>query len=121
MPSSTRPCVVSALNRTARVQADGTWVLSNVPSTQGLTRVRATCVANGVTRVGQSGLIAIPPDGIVDVSEIDFNTVLPIPQKLSLAAPTATLSAVGATLQLRTMAEYPDGSLGDVTRRRFRY
>jgi hypothetical protein len=108
-------CVVSALNRAARVQADGTWVLSNVPSTQGLTRVRATCVANGVTRVGQSGLIAIPPDGVVDVADIDFNTVLPIPQKLTLTAPATTLSAVGATVQLQSMAKYPDGSLGDVT------
>ncbi|MFY9826796.1 MAG: carboxypeptidase regulatory-like domain-containing protein [Thermoanaerobaculia bacterium] len=108
-------CIVSALNRAARVQADGTWVLTNVPSTQGLTRVRATCVANGVTRVGQSGLIAIPPDGVISVADIDFNTVLPIPQKLTLTAPAPTLSAVGATVQLQAKAQYPDGTLSDVT------
>ncbi|HET9777144.1 MAG TPA: hypothetical protein VFP77_11290, partial [Gemmatimonadaceae bacterium] len=108
-------CVVSALNRSARVQADGTWVLTNVPSTQGLTRVRATCVANGVTRVGQSGLIAIPPNGVIAVTDIDFNVVQPIPQKLTLTAPVATLSAVGATVQLQATATYPDGTVPDVT------
>jgi hypothetical protein len=108
-------CIVSALNRSARVQADGTWVLTNVPSTQGLTRVRATCVANGVTRVGQSGLIAIPPNGVIAVTDIDFNVVQPIPQKLTLTAPAATLSAVGATVQLQAMATYPDGTVRDVT------
>jgi hypothetical protein len=108
-------CVVSALNRAARVQADGTWVLTNVPSAQGLTRVRATCVANGVMRVGQSGLIAIPPNGVIAVTDIDFNVVVPIPQKLMLTAPAPTLSAVGATAQLQAMAQFPDGSVQDVT------
>jgi hypothetical protein len=108
-------CIVSALNRAARVQADGTWVLTNVPSAQGLTRVRATCVANGVTRVGQSGLIAIPPNGVIAVTDIDFNVVVPIPQKLMLTAPAPTLSMVGATAQLQAMAQFPDGSVQDVT------
>ncbi len=108
-------CVVSALNRSARVQADGTWVLTNVPSTQGLTRVRATYVADGVTRVGQSGLIAIPPNGVIAVTDIDFNVVQPIPQKLTLTPPAATLSAVGATVQLQATATYPDGTVRDVT------
>src|SRR6185436_19195726 len=42
-------CTVSALNRSARVQADGVWVLPNVPANQGPIRVRATCLSGGVT------------------------------------------------------------------------
>lgn len=108
-------CIVSALNRATRVQADGTWVLTNVPSTQGLTRVRATCVADGVTRVGQSGLIAIPPNGVIAVAGIDFDVLQPIPEKLTLQTPATTLSTVGATAQLQAVAKYPDGTLRDVT------
>lgn len=40
---------MSVLNRTASVQPDGTW-FSPVPANQGQVRVRATCVANGVSR-----------------------------------------------------------------------
>ena len=38
-------CMVSALNRTAPVDGQGSFVLPNVPANQGLVRVRATCVA----------------------------------------------------------------------------
>jgi hypothetical protein len=47
-------CLVSALNRTAPVDANGVWVLTNVPAGTGQVRVRAACMANGTTRYGQS-------------------------------------------------------------------
>src|SRR5882724_6946305 len=67
-------CTVSVLNRTAVVDSEGTWVLPNVPSTMGLVRARAICVANGVTRVGQSDFFAVPTDGIVRGVDIHFET-----------------------------------------------
>jgi hypothetical protein len=40
-------CLVSALNRTAPVDANGVWVLTNVPAGTGQVRVRAACMENG--------------------------------------------------------------------------
>ena len=80
-------CVVSALNRTAPVDADGVWVLPNVPANLGPVRARATCVADGVTRSGQSEFFSVPADGIIEVAEIVFDAPQPVPATLSLSAP----------------------------------
>src|ERR1700730_3799023 len=108
-------CVVSVLNRSTRVQADGTWVLPNVPSSQGLVRARATCVQEGASRAGQSDLVSIPPDGVLRVAAIAFGSPQPIPQKLQLLAPQTAFSIVGQTAQLVASAIYADGSQTDVS------
>jgi hypothetical protein len=108
-------CMVSALNRTAPVDANGIWVLNNVPVGSGQIRVRATCVANGVTRSGQSSLITIPANGVVTVNDISFAQLQPIPVQVALTAPVTSLSTVGQQLQLAATATYPDGSQADVT------
>src|SRR5690242_5507097 len=58
-------CTVSVLNRTVRVNPDGTWVLPNVPANTGRVKARATCVQNGVTRFGESEFFTVPRNGIV--------------------------------------------------------
>jgi hypothetical protein len=108
-------CMVSAFNRTAPVQADGVWVLPNVPSSQGPVRVRATCVQNGVLRFGASALITVPANGTVKVTDIQFQGPPPVPSSLSLLAPQPVLSTIGQTAQLSAFATYPDGSTADVT------
>ena len=108
-------CFVSALNRTARVDADGVWVLPNIPVNAGPVRVRATCVENGVVRSGQSDFLTVPPRGVVAVPEIDFTSPVPIPERLTLEAPVATLTAAGETAQLQALVTYPGGATGDVT------
>src|SRR5579863_3839516 len=108
-------CMVSALNRTAPVDANGVWVLPNVPAGTGQIRVRATCVANSVTRSGQSSLITVPANGVVSVDDISFSQPVPIPTQLTLAAPTTSLGTAGQQLQLTATATYPDGSQADVT------
>jgi hypothetical protein len=108
-------CMVSALNRTAPVQADGVWVLPNVPANLGQVRVRATCIQNGVVRFGASSLITVPPNGVIKVESIDFQGPPPVPSSLSLASPQATLGAIGQTVQLLAVASFPDGSTSDVT------
>lgn len=108
-------CVVSALNRTAPVQADGTWVLPNVPANQGPVRVRATCVENGVSRSGQSDFFTVPANGIVEVAEILFGSSEPIPLSLVLTTPVTTLTVVGQTVQLAATATFSDGSTADLT------
>jgi protocatechuate 3,4-dioxygenase beta subunit len=108
-------CIVSVLNRTAYVQADGSWVLPNTPANIGRVRVRATCVEGGVTRSGQSDYFQVPLNGVIRVPEIRFDVPQPIPSRLVVGAPQTTLEAIGATLQLAVTAQYPDGSTADVT------
>ena len=108
-------CTVSAFNRTAPVQADGVWVLPDVPTSLGQVRVRATCVDNGTLRFGQSGLITIPANGVITVGQIDFTNPVAIPASLKVSAPSVLLNAVGQTVQLTALATYPDSSTADVT------
>src|SRR5947207_13129486 len=77
-------CIVSVLNRSAKVQADGSWVLPNVPSNIGRVRVRATCVDNGVTRSGQSDYFIITRNGATKVPVIVFDDASPVPSRLDL-------------------------------------
>src|SRR5258708_1043429 len=107
-------CVVSVLNRTAQVRADGTWELPNIPSTTGLVRARATCTVNGVTPAGQLVLFAIPAFGGAFTNDFVFDTITPVPLSLSLSALTTSLG-VGASVPLKTVATYNDASTAVVT------
>jgi archaellum component FlaF (FlaF/FlaG flagellin family) len=114
-------CTVSVLNRTAQVDSDGSWVLGNVPSSLGLVRARATCVENGVTRVGQSDYFLVPTDGVVTVAQIEFARIDPVPASLSLTATHVSLQHAGETLQLAATAAFADGTSLDVTARGTNY
>src|SRR5260370_2548966 len=65
-------CVVAVLNRTVQANADGSWILPNVPANLGPVRARATCVNNGVTTFGQSALFVIPANVAVNPPNIQF-------------------------------------------------
>ncbi|MCP3980564.1 MAG: hypothetical protein GY716_14775, partial [bacterium] len=108
-------CVVSAFNRTAPVQADGSWVLPDVPTALGPVRVRATCVRDGETTSGQSSLVTVPLDDVVLVPDIQFEQPIAIPQLLALSAPMTTLDALGATAQITVSGIFADGSQADLT------
>ncbi|MEP7013185.1 MAG: Ig-like domain-containing protein [Acidobacteriota bacterium] len=108
-------CVISVLNRSARVESDGTWVLPNIPSSSGPVRARATCVDNGVSRSGQSDFFVVPPDGVIRVADIRFDAPQQIPAKLDLVAPTTDLSTAGQSVQLLARATYPGGAQADLT------
>src|SRR5438309_1213736 len=72
-------CVVAILNRTVKVNVDGTWALPNVPSGFGLVRARATCVNNGVTTFGQSAPFVITANAGVNVPAIPLGATTPVP------------------------------------------
>jgi len=108
-------CTVSVLNRSVQVDSNGAWVLPNVPSNIGLVRARATCVENGITRSGQSDYFLVPPNGIVQVAEIKFDAPAPIPATLRLTAPSTSLGAIGATLQVTATATYANGTSGNIS------
>jgi len=109
-------CTVSVLNRSVQVQADGSWVLPNVPANAGLVRARATCVENGITRSGQSDYFLVPVDGLVEVAQIEFSVPQPIALNLALTTPSTTLSAVGVTAQMTATAGYSDGTTANISR-----
>ena len=56
-------CTVSVLNRTVRVNPDGSWVLPNVPANFGPVKARATCTQNGVTTLGESARFNVNANG----------------------------------------------------------
>ena len=97
------------------MQADGVWVLPNLPANQGQVRIRATCVDQGVVRSGQSDWITIPVNGARHVDEISFDAPVLIPVTLELTSPVLVLNAIGQTAQLAAIATYPDASQADVT------
>lgn len=108
-------CTVSVLNRVAQVDANGTWVVRNVPANLGRVRARVTCVQNGVTRVGQSGYFNVPANGVVAIPRLLFSQIQPAPASLALSAVSANIGSIGGTLQLSTIATNPDGSTRNVT------
>lgn len=88
---------VSALGRTAKVRADGSFAISSVPANLGNFKIRL---------VGTDGLQAVSAclipvaNSITIVPALDFVTVTPIPSVLTLSAPTTMLGTVGQTAQL---------------------
>jgi hypothetical protein len=108
-------CVVSVLNRNVRVNADGSWVLPNVPANLGLVRARASCVINGRTVSGESAAFLVQPNGAVNLPPITFRKTTPIPTAVTITAPAGVLAAIGSTAQLAVTARYSDGTTKDVT------
>jgi hypothetical protein len=105
--------VVSVLNRTVPVNADGTWVLPNIPANFGPVRARATCVSNGATQFGQSAFFTIPANGSTDVPSIVLGAVTPIPTAITVSSVNASLTSAGQTAQLSVIASYASGSPAD--------
>ncbi len=108
-------CVVAVLNRTVQANADGSWILPNVPANFGLVRARATCVQGGVTTFGQSDLFTLPANGTTNLPHVQLGITSPIPASLTLTAPTTTLTQAGANAQLTATATYSDGTAQDIT------
>ena len=93
-------CTVSVLNRTVQVNADGSWVLPNVPANFGQVKARATCIQNGVTTFGESAFFTIPSNGVVNLPHIVLGNNSLIPTSLTITPPAPSLTAAGQTVQL---------------------
>jgi hypothetical protein len=108
-------CTVSVLNRNVQANADGTWVLPNIPANFGRVRARATCVQNGVTSYGQSDYFTIPANGSITLPPIELGSASAIPTSVTLTAPSTTLTSQGATLQLGVTAAYANGQSANIS------
>ena len=108
-PELNEDCTISILNRTARVSADGSWRIDNVPANLGQVRARVTCIRDGLTLSGQSGFFDIVAnvtngfDQDIPLGEFD-----PAPASLAVTAGTNVLTALppeaGGTTQLTVIA-----------------
>ena len=87
-------CTVSVLNRTVRVNPDGSWVLPNIPANFGQVKARATCVRNGVTLFGESAYFTIPTNGVVNLPKIVLGSATQIPASLTLTPTTLSSTEV---------------------------
>jgi uncharacterized repeat protein (TIGR01451 family) len=114
-PFADGACTVSVLNQSAYVQSDGSWLVPNVPSNMGPVRARLNCVQNGQTLSGASGFFTIVPNQVSAINPVAPGAAPATPASLSLAAPAASLTGAGQTLQLAAVAGFPDGSTADVT------
>jgi len=108
-------CTVSVLNRNVQANADGSWVLPNVPANIGQVKARASCVENGATRSGESAFFTIPANTAVNLPDIVLGSTTPIPDSLTVTPATPTLNTAGQTVQLTVTARYPDSSTKNVT------
>jgi hypothetical protein len=108
-------CVVSVLNRTVQVSADGSWQLPNIPAGFGLVRARATCVRGGTTTFGQSDFFPIQANRMNAIPPILLGTTTPIPVALTIQNPSSTLTQAGQIAQLTVSATYADSTVSDVT------
>src|SRR5438552_4576723 len=85
-------CTVSVLNRTVPVNADGSWVLPNIPANFGQVKARATCIQNGTTVFGESDFFTVPANSAVNLPAITLGSATPIPISLSLSSPASSLT-----------------------------
>lgn len=112
---SSDACTVSVLNRTVRVNPDGSWVLPNIPANFGFVRARVTCSVDGQTISGESEPFLVPANGVVNLPHITFGSTTPIPTSMTLTAFPASLTQTGSSAQLTAIARYTNGSTKDVT------
>src|SRR5213596_870109 len=85
-------CTISVLNRTVRVNPDGSWVVPNVPVLRAAqVRARATCVIDGVTISGKSDFFTVPANGAVGPINIKFGEGARVPAGLSVTSASNAL------------------------------
>ncbi len=108
-------CTVSVLNRNVQANADGTWVLPNVPANLGQVKARATCVQNGVTTSGESAFFTLSANTAANLPPIILGSGSQIPVSLTITPASPTLTVVGQTVQLTVTGIYPNGSTQNLT------
>src|SRR5262249_52374992 len=85
------------------------------PANFGPVRARATCERDGISLFGQSDLFTIAPNQNVTLPHITLGNVSPVPQLMTITAPTASLTQSGQTTQLTVNATYQGGAIQNIT------
>ena len=110
-PSPGSSCVASVYNRNVNLEPDFSYAVVNLPSTQGIMKVRVTC-SDGT--VGQSKyMLPVPGDSTI-TGAINFGQLDPVPFAMSLTSPIKKLNA-GQAVQLTNTALREEGGTWDAT------
>ncbi len=99
-------CTISVLNRSVQVQEDGSWVIPNIPTGFGKVKARATCSINGQTTYAETVPFEVPPNGNLNVPPAFIGNATAIPARVSLSAPTTSITQIGQVVQLTATASY---------------
>ncbi len=109
-------CTASLGNQTVQINPDGTFALSNVPSSTGFQRVRIICkVPSGDPQVFYSDAVSMSVDGGSAIVKINFDNLIPLPLSLEILSDTILMTTSGETTQLSVRGIAPNGSLLDLT------
>lgn len=109
-------CVVTSQNRNSQVNADGTFLLPNVPAAQGTYRTRVVCPQPDGTVLGStSAPLVLTPNGYTVLPLLPLLPMQPQPASINLLVDSGNLGSVGSTVQLQTQSVDPGGYGSDVT------
>ncbi|WP_281561221.1 Ig-like domain-containing protein [Thalassomonas sp. RHCl1] len=115
-PILNEDCIATILNRQTQVNADGTFIIPNVPVPQGAFRVRVVCDrADGSVDNGQSPFVLGNPNGETLFDEISFADDDPVPVSIEISSPALELTPEANGVQLVTTGTLPDGTEIDIT------
>ncbi|WDE07244.1 Ig-like domain-containing protein [Thalassomonas viridans] len=115
-PVLNEDCIATILNRQTQVNADGTFVIPNVPVPQGAFRVRVVCDrADGTVDNGQSPFVLGNPNGETLFDDISFADDDPVPVSIEITSPALELTPEANGAQLVTTGTLPDGTEIDIT------
>ena len=93
-------CTAIALNRTAQVAGDGTFVLAGVPVPAGPFRVRFICEGEEGVDLGQTDLLEGISGDETALTGVNFNAEDTLFISITLSSPTSQLTPDSATAQL---------------------
>lgn len=115
-------CIVTVLNRAVYADEDGTFVLPNVPATQGNIKAKVTCFWDEGIVSAESDYFALVNGGVTDVIQFYRGSLEPVPVELYFTHTTSTLNssdvlieAANETFQVLVEARYSDDSTAVVT------
>lgn len=116
IPESLSNCTAEALNVNGFVDEDGNVSIANVPASVGPFQVTVVCEdALGETVIGYSEHINPTPNTVSEFTELDFDTLNPVPETLDVQPAFTVLTGAGTTAQLSTVATLPDGTNLDIS------
>jgi hypothetical protein len=109
-------CTASIENRSSLVDANGDYNIPNVPAVQGQYKVHIVCPQpDGSLLDAWSGYYSLLSAPDIPVPLLPLDVPSPQPTRLQLQEFSGQLTAVGATVQLSTLAILPVGTPLDVT------
>jgi hypothetical protein len=106
---------VTILNRTVRVQPDGSFNITNIPAGMMLVRARAICVDADFVFGADSAFFQPLAGSASPIVFPSLGPLLPTVQSLAVSADPSTLTMPGATSVLTVTATLSDGTQRNVT------